>query len=804
MHIEKDRLVPVHPAFEELKDRIQTHVNRSENDRKIDIALQECEERYGRLSKNLQVVLYAAFPDKLTAKFFASNQVEAITGYPALYFQEEPGLFSRLIHPEDQVRVARETLSAIEGQNRLDLEYRIVSRDEQVRWIRDKASPISDGENITHFEGFMEDTTDSRHSASAIKAASRMWQDTFNAMSEALAILDKECRIVQSNQALRTLVGRTEEEMVGRHCWQIIHGTDSRIESCPCNLVHGSRQRQTALIDYGNRRFEVAIDPRFDESGEISGYIHIMSDITEREKTDTALREARQTFITILDSIDATIYVSDMENHEVLFMNRHMKESFGGDFTGQACWRAFRHKENPCADCTNEKLLDDRGEPTGVCVWEGRNEITGRWYLHHDRAIRWIDGRYVRLQVATDITQLKTLEHERHRTEAQLRQAQKMEAIGTLAGGIAHDFNNILSAILGYSELALDDALNERASAPYIRQIIKAGGRARDLVQQILTFSRQTETEAKPIQVKPIIKEALKLLRASLPSTIEIQPNIQSEAIVEADPIQIHQVIMNLCTNAGHAMRESGGTLKVTLADETLDQEFTDRHRELSPGEHLRIEVRDTGPGISLHLMDKIFDPYFTTKEKGEGTGMGLAVVQGIVKSCNGTVSVESPEDGGVSFNIYLPAIHTDEPSEAKLDVVVPGGTERILFVDDEPPLAELTKQLLERFGYQVTIRTSSIEALELFKSQPDDFDLVITDMTMPHMTGDQLALEMMAIRPEKPVMICTGYSEKITKELLERLNVKAMILKPIIRNELLISVRSILDAAKPEKPEKA
>jgi PAS domain S-box-containing protein len=789
--------VSVHPAYEELKHRYHPQENQAATDREFENALQECEDRYGRLSKNLQVVLYAAFPDKLTSKFFVSKHVERLTGYPAIQFQQESGLFSRLIHPQDQERVAEETLTAIKRQTRLNLEYRIITRDGLVRWIRDKASPVTGEDSTKRFEGFLEDITDSINSEQAIKTASKRWQDTFNAMSEALAIMDKDCRIIQSNQALRTLVGKTEKEIVGLNCWEIIHGSSSRIKHCPCALVKESRQRETALIEYGARRFEVAIDPQLDESGEITGYIHIMSDITEREKADRTLREARQTFITILDSIDATIYVADMDTHEVLFMNRHMKETFGGDFTGQRCWHAVRNQRGPCSDCTNAKLIDDQGQPTGACVWEGRNEITRRWYLKYDRAIRWIDGRLVHLQVATDITQLKQFEQERHRTEAQLRQAQKMEAIGTLAGGIAHDFNNILSAILGYSELALDDALNERASVPYIRQIIKAGGRARDLVQQILTFSRQTETEAKPIQVKPIVKEALKLLRASLPSTIEICSNIQSEAIVEADPIQIHQVIMNLCTNAGHAMRDTGGTLTVTLADEALDRSFTQHFHAMAPGEHLKLEVRDTGSGIAPEHMDKIFDPYFTTKEKGEGTGMGLAVVQGIVQSCNGSVTVETPGDGGVSFKIYLPVIHTDEPIQAKLDVVVPGGTERILFIDDEPPLAELTKQLLERFGYQVTIRTSSIEALELFKSHPKDFDLVITDMTMPNMTGDQLALKLMSIRPETPVMICTGYSEKITNELLERVNIKALILKPIIRNELLISVRSILDDAK-------
>jgi PAS domain S-box-containing protein len=663
------------PTYEELKSRAQAIEQQVAASHQIESALHESEERYGRLSKNLQVVLYAAFPDKLTSKFFVSEQIEALTGYAATQFRSEAGLFFRIIHPRDHDRVAHEILRAIEGQTRIDLEYRIITRDEQIRWIRDKASPINTEHKAIRFEGILED-------------------------------------------------------------------------------------------------------------------------ITEREKTDRALREARQTFITILDSIDATIYVADMDTHEILFMNRHMKNAFGGDFAGQNCWEAFRNKDGPCADCTNDKLIDDSGNPTGVCIWEGYNKVTDRWHLNHDRAVRWIDGRNVRLQVATDITQLKSLEKERHRTEAQLRQAQKMEAIGTLAGGIAHDFNNILSAILGYSELALDDALHERTSEPYIRQILKAGGRARDLVQQILTFSRQTETEAKPIQVKPIVKEALKLLRASLPSTIEIRPDIQSEAIVEADPIQIHQVIMNLCTNAGHAMRETGGTLKVTLINTVLDRDFTDHYREMAPGDHLKIEVSDTGPGIPAEYLDKIFDPYFTTKEKGEGTGMGLAVVQAIVQGCKGAVIVEPAEPNGVSFKIYLPIIYTDQPTKTKLDAIIPGGNERILFIDDEPPLAELTKQLLERFGYQVTIRTSSIEALALFKSQPEAFDLVITDMTMPHMTGDQLAAELMSIRSQIPVIICTGYSQKVTRDLLERLNIKALILKPVIRDELLISVRQVLDDA--------
>ena len=662
------------------------------------------------------------------------------------------------------------------------------------------SSKPSDGERLVrtgHPEDPLTLQTAAGRSDDPVKAASKRWQDTFNAMSEALAVLDADCRILQCNRAMVQLLEKPESEIIGKYCWQAVHDAERPIDGCPCPMAGKRLGRRTVTIQRGERYFEVAVDPQLDEEKRICGYIHIMSDITAHKQSETALREARNTLVTILDSIDATIYVADIETHQILFMNRHMREAFGGDFTGEKCWQAFRHKKGPCPDCTNAKLLDAQGQPTGACVWEARNSISGRWYVNYDRAIKWIDGRFVRLQVATDITQIKSLEEARQHSETQLRQAQKMEAIGTLAGGIAHDFNNILSAILGYSELALDDTLDDCPSAHYIREILKAGGRARDLVHQILTFSRQTETEAKPIQVRPIVKEALKLLRASLPSTIEIETDIQSKAIVEADPIQIHQVIMNLCTNAGYAMRPSGGRLKVALTEEQLDEHSAARHPRLVPGDYLRITVSDTGPGIAPEIMEKIFDPYFTTKEKGEGTGMGLAVVQGIVQGCGGAIMVTSPPGEGASFNIYLPIIHMEEPVQPHTELVIPGGHERILFVDDEPALADLSKHILERMGYRVTVRTSSVEALALFESNPKAFDLVITDMTMPHMAGDILAGKMLALNARVPIIICTGYSERITQDIIERLKIRALIMKPIIRNEMLLSVRHVLDDAR-------
>jgi PAS domain S-box-containing protein len=398
----------------------------------------------------------------------------------------------------------------------------------------------------------------------------------------------------------------------------------------------------------------------------------------------------------------------------------------------------------------------------------------------------------------SDVTQAMfnetRMEQERSRSEARIRQAQKMEAIGALAGGIAHDFNNILSAILGYAELALDEAGSGRTTPAYVQQILRAGNRARDLVHQILTFSRQSESEARPIQILPIVKEAVKLLRASLPSTIDIQVNARSDALVMADPIQIHQVMMNLCTNAGYAMRH-GGLMKVSLLEEVLGPEMVDRHAGMRVQGCLKLQVSDTGPGIEPAMIDRIFEPYYSTKPKEEGSGMGLAVVQGIVRACGGTITVESIPGKGATFNVYLPIIHhTGAPGQLSSEMV-PLGCERILFVDDEAPLAELAQEMLSRLGYQVTIRTSSIQALSLFERRPHDFDLVITDYTMPGITGDLLAEKLKAIRPDIPIVICTGYSRTVSRNVLDRLGISDLIMKPITRSVLAATIRKILDS---------
>jgi two-component system cell cycle sensor histidine kinase/response regulator CckA len=374
-----------------------------------------------------------------------------------------------------------------------------------------------------------------------------------------------------------------------------------------------------------------------------------------------------------------------------------------------------------------------------------------------------------------------------------------MEAIGTLAGGIAHDFNNILAAIMGYTEMALYDVPEGTSGRRNLEQVLKAGYRGKDLVKQIITFSRRRDEERRPMRISPIVKEALKMLRASLPTTIDIRQNIKTQSgMVLADPTQIHQVLMNLISNAAYAMREKGGVLEVSLTDVDIYlDDAAPPHPDLKPGPYLKLTVSDTGHGIEHAIMERIFDPFFTTKRPGEGTGMGLAVVHGIVKSYGGAILVDSEPGKGSAFDVFFPRIEGYVLPEVDAAAPMPTGDEHILFVDDEEALADMVQQMLERLGYSVVVKTSSLEALEVFKVHPDQFDLVITDQTMPHMAGVDLAKEIMRIRPEIPIILCTGFSEVISAEEAKTFGIREFLMKPFATRMLAETIRRALDSKK-------
>ena len=515
----------------------------------------------------------------------------------------------------------------------------------------------------------------------------------------------------------------------------------------------------------------------------------IIIDLTERKQAEDALHDSEERFRTVLEASPDPFVLYDMEGR-VIFLNLAFTRVFGwtleeqlgkkiDQFVPEENWPETRKMietvtagKQLAATETNRYTRDGRVIPV---------IISGAPYLDRDGTPA---GSIINLR---DISEQKRL-------QSQLQKAQRMEAIGTLAGGIAHDFNNILSAILGYTEIAISDVAQDSELDHNLRQVLNAGGRAKDVVKQILTFSRQAEQELKPVQIKIAVKEALKLIRASLPTTIDIQQNIVSDSVVLADLTQIHQVVMNLCTNANHAMQAQGGTLSLNLVNTEISSDFAAEHPGLVPGPCVQLSVIDTGQGMPPNVLNRIFDPFFTTKEKGEGTGMGLAVVHGIVKSYGGEIIVHSQPGKGTVFDIYFPVIEKVEFKEIKTVPFLPVGNERVLLVDDEPSLVHIGKQILERLGYEVTTRTSSLEALELFKIKSKKFDLVITDMTMPGMTGDQLAAEIIKIRPDMPIILCTGYSKNISEDKAKGMGIRALAMKPVVANQLANIVRHVLD----------
>jgi signal transduction histidine kinase/ActR/RegA family two-component response regulator len=404
-------------------------------------------------------------------------------------------------------------------------------------------------------------------------------------------------------------------------------------------------------------------------------------------------------------------------------------------------------------------------------------------------------GEVIRMAgVAEDMTEERRVQETLVKTERQFRQASRMEAIGTLAGGIAHDFNNILTAILGYTELGLASVAKGSRTQRNLQEVMTAGHRAKHLVLQILAFSRQSGQGKKPTSIHTVIQEALELLRATIPTTIEIRHSLMTKASVLADSTQLHQVVINICTNAEYAMRETGDLLEIILEDWDVTEENVRSVSGLQIGPHVRLTIQDNGAGMSSDVLERMFDPFFTTKPIGEGSGMGLAVVHGIVANHGGALMVESTVGKGTKVEVYLPTIQTPGWDGSGDQDLIPVGKETILFVDDEETIVRLGKELLSPLGYTVEVYTSSQEALNAFRHSPQRFDLVITDQTMPGLTGEALSRELLRIRPELPIILCTGFSHIITAEKAKTLGIQAYLMKPLAIRDLAPIVRHVLD----------
>jgi PAS domain S-box-containing protein len=761
--------------------------------KRTETVLRESEKQYRSLVENSLDVIFTLSTDGTLSSM--NPAFETITGWPLVEMLGKP--FAPIIHPDD-LPLAMEILqSVLQGETPPIFELRILTKaGGNIVGQFTATLRVQDGKELDIL-GIGRDITERKQAEERLRFLSSAVEQS----SEGMAIADMEGNLIHVNQAWVEMHGyESSEELVGRNL-SIFHDPEqlkSKVE--PFNkmvMENGYNKGEVGHIRKDGTSFPTLMTTTLlkDENGKPIALSGIAKDITDIKRTEVELKTERDKLQGLMDGLATTGIGVDIvgADYRILYQNKVLMEAFG-DILGKLCYENYMGLDIPCGLCPMEAVIKsrkvERAEMTGS---------DGRHYEILSAPLPSPDGVVDKaIEVVFDITDRKRAEEESEKLQAQLQQAQKVEAIGTLAGGIAHDFNNILGAIIGYTEIA-DLQVSEGSKAKEsLKEVLKAGRRARDLVKQILTFSRRHGQERIPVQISPIVKEALKFLRSSMPATIEISQDIESDTgIVEADPTQIHQILMNLCTNAAHAMREEGGILEVGIRNVEIgswDSEFGRFDRP--PGNYLRLTVSDTGKGMTPEVLERIFEPYFTTKEKGEGTGLGLSVVHGIVKNYGGTITAYSEPGKGTTFHVYLPVVQKEAEGVPKIAefAPIPTGNEHILFIDDEPALVEMGKQMLERLGYKVTTRTSSMEALELFKAKPDQFDLVITDMTMPHMTGERLAGEIINIRSDIPVVICTGYSVRISEEKAKDMGIKAFVMKPFVIRDLAKTVREVLE----------
>ena len=838
----------------------------------------------------------------------------------------EPRGWLDKIHPEDREMVRGTVQRALEEGRAFVQELRLVNEKGDSRWMEVRGSVVAGkGGRPEKMVGTTADVNDFKRTEEELRIQKEYFENLIETSPEAIAVIDRQARITRINKEFESLFGYPPGEARGRFLDELIVPREL-IEEAK-SLGREARRLGKAKIESIRRRRDggridvsILLKAIQGEDGSPGGIYAIYRDITREKEAERAFRQSYRILVTILDSIDANVNVTDLQTRKILFMNRHMAADFGKNLEGQACYRALGEEEAPCSHCHNERLLDGQGKPTGAYSWEGMNPVTGKWYIYHDRVIDWVDGRKVKLQVAADVSELKQAQEELAESERkyrelinsisdflfthdlegrfssiniafddllgyppeeligrpaadlipeptraafyddyltsikeqgfaeglfrviardggshyieyrnslvrpvrgepyvsgvgrdvterylaqkrvkvlqeQLYQARKMEAIGTLAGGMAHDFNNTLMSIIGYTELARDDLDRDSASRRRLDQVLAAGQRAADLVEQILSFSREGEGERKPLRLGPVLEERLNLIRATLPGRIEVEQEISGAGLVMADPAQIQRLLMNLSSNAVLAMGQKGGNLSIILERIFLDREAARRITGLEEGPHLRLQVSDTGCGMDRRVLGRIFEPFFTTREQGQGNGMGLAVVHGIVKSHQGAIEVESKPGQGTAFTVYLPELSPDPPDRARAEAVPPPrGSERVMFVDAEPTLVLFGREILERLGYRATSFESSTQALTSFKKDSGSYDLIITGQDMPGMTGLELARRMKEVRPDIPVILCTGLERTLNEEEAGANGISRLLTKPLSMAEMAVAIREVLD----------
>ncbi len=740
---------------------------------------------------------------------FANAAFSEISGYTLdELLRLSPAEVRAMIHPEDQALLWGRFKDRLEGKSVPPrYEYRGIRKYGAVRWLEMLACPV-EFEGKPAVKGTVIDITDRKmaedrllEKKEELKESKRSKESILDSLVEHVVHQDRDLKVQWANSAACKSVGMTREELIGRYCYEIWPRLNEPCPDCPVKFsMSDGLPHEIEKLTPDGRAWYIKCYPVKDVHGNVVGTTQLTLDITESKQAEKALERSEKVYRSLFDRLPVGVFRSTPDGR-FLDGNPAIVKMLGcPDFETLLATPVADFYRYPRDREKWKELIEEKGEGFSMELQWKKLDGTPLSVRESARVVRDSQGRAKYYEgVVENITKIKQAENRQRQIEKQLQHAQRMEAIGTLAGGIAHDFNNILSAIIGYTEIALlTETSGDTPWRKNFEHVLTAGERARDLVKQILAFSRQTEEYRRPVMIEPLVKEAIKLLRATIPSNIEIHHSIGPHSgSVMANPVQIQQIIMNLCTNSYHAMTEKGGVLEVGLEPKKIGDKKAGA-LDLRPGRYMVLTVSDTGCGMSPEVLERIFDPYFSTKEKAVGTGLGLAVVQGIVKSYGGGISVESTPGKGSIFKVYFPLIEDAESTKQEDNQEpVPGGNESILVIDDEPTIVDTLKQVLGRLGYRVVARTSSTDALELLRETPDEFDLVITDQTMPHMTGDELAKELMKLRPGIPVILCTGFSEKITEQEAKTMGLSGFLMKPVVIRDLAVNIRRILDEKK-------
>ena len=772
---------------------------------------------------------------------YINKKLEEITGYHAEDWLGKS--FHSIVYPEDLSLVVGKFSNRIEGnRNSEPYEARILNSKNEILWIKIISESIfkeKDGiKNLTGIQLFIKDVTKAKKSQEinqVLFAISNAVNSTKNLPDLYKKIHSLLGQIIDATNFFIAIVNKKDRTLYSPYHVDTIGDDFSPLTNFnPKNSLTGFVvKNRKALLLKKNKLQDLA-----DKNGvwgsvpliwmgvplvvnnEIIGVIvvqsytnpelyteqdlELLSSISDqvavaidRKRTEDELSKSEEKFkatfktspyVITLTRVEDGVYV-DINDAFTKLLGYSQKEVIGKSSLELDIWNDSKDRDRLVSGLQQSGLVENL---EADFIGKDGQIING---LMSARTLNIENEKYL-LAVTQNMTELKKIEQERLDLEIRLQQSQKMEAIGTLAGGIAHDFNNILSGIFGYSHLALKEIDNPQKVKNYIAQIDKGSKRAAELVRQILTFSRRDIYQKHPLQISFAIKEALQLIRSTIPTSIEIKKRIDSKSAVLADSIKIHQLLINLCTNAFHAIGENNGSITISLADKNIQKNEMKNNTLIPPGNYLELEVADTGLGMDKPIIDKIFDPYFTTKEIGKGTGLGLALVRAIVKEHEGFISVNSEPDQGTSFFIYFPIFQrkSKQNSSVSNDITYLNGSERIMVVDDEKAIRDVSKKIIKSHGYDVSVFKNGSEALAEFKKDPHKYDLVITDMTMPEMSGDKLAIEILKKNPDIPVLICTGFSETLTEDKASSIGIKKILNKPLAMDELLKNIREMLD----------